>query len=229
MLWCSVFIPLMQLCFFSTLHVGLECLGTYHWLYTAFLRGVVGYIDFSMNLKSTTKCRTYYWVSHEGYQSEPARFYNRFLIFKTTNVLRLILPVWGFLLWFHSYSQYLFTSCLLTIYWSPVNNLKCRSFNPSLFWSQTQLLTVSLHISFFLFCIAQWDLQRFNMTHKTAFNHEFRLTLRCWEEHHNRQAEEKNPAADREGRPHLHADRVPAVNSFLFFLLLCAEFAKVWG
>lgn len=81
----------------------------------------------------------------------------------------------------------------------------------------------------FLFYIAQWDLQRFNMAHKTAFNHEFRLTLRCWEEHHNRQAEEKNPAADREGRPHLHADRVPAVNCFLFFLLLCAGFAKVWG
>lgn len=153
MLWCSVFIPLMQLCFFSTLHVGLECLGTYHWLYTAFLRGVVGYIDFSMNLKSTTKCRTYYWVSHEGFQSEPARFYNRFLIFKTTNVLRLILPVWGFLLWFHSYSQYLFTSSLLTIYWSPVNNLKCRRFNPSVFWSQAQLLTVSLHISFFCFAL----------------------------------------------------------------------------
>lgn len=227
MLWCSVFIPLMQLCFFSPLHVGLECLGTYHWLYTAFLRGVVWYIDFSMNLKSTTKCRTYFRVSHEGFQSEPARFYNRFLIFKTTNVLRLILPVWGFLLWFHSYSQYLFTSSLLTIYWSPVNNLKCRRFNPSRFLSTTFDCFSAYFL--FLFCIAQWDLQRFNMAHKTAFNHEFRLTLRCWEEHHNRQAEEKNPAADKEGRPHLHADRVPAVNCFLFFLLLCAGFAKVWG
>lgn len=119
--------------------------------------GVLGYLPLIVHCFfkrcCTTKCRTYYWVSHEGFQSEPARFYNRFLIFKTTNVLRLILAVWGFLLWFHSYSQYLFTSSLLTIYWSPVNNLKCRRFNPSRFWSQAQLLTVSLHISFFCFAL----------------------------------------------------------------------------
>lgn len=122
MLWCSVFIPLMQLCFFSPLHVGLECLGTYHWLYTAFLRGVVGYIDFSMNLKSTTKCRT--WVMRDFSQS----------LLGFTTVFLFLKPLM-FSVWFYLFGDFYFGFIpTLSIYLRPV------------YWLFTDLLLITSNV-----------------------------------------------------------------------------------